>query len=229
MSSIKDAMAADLSGYSPVSSPPKSAIPQVIVNYPKANVFIRCPLPPFNSNPDTLRQFETGSDAPQIRVWPLPQLSAASTTVISGGTTTSSSSSGSSTTSTSLPIKTATLTTGVIPAGGFFSGTISLAKSFQLVSITANSACEVRLYGSSLIQSFDSARLPDAPVPAEITSNIITDVIFDTSPFTWSWQNRIGANQDASQTTNAYISIFNTGVAALASVQVFISYIGLET
>jgi hypothetical protein len=31
---------------------------------------IRCPLPPFNADPDTLRQFETGQ-VPQIRFLPL--------------------------------------------------------------------------------------------------------------------------------------------------------------
>jgi hypothetical protein len=83
------------------------------------------------------------------------------------------------------------------------------AKSFQLISCTSTAPCEVRLYGSSAAQIADSARATDAPLAAELGNNLISDIVLDTSPFVWNWQNRIGANSDTPQTTNLYITVLN--------------------
>lgn len=227
MPSIKDAVGADLAGYQPAERPPVLS-EMLNNNKPKANPMIRCPLPPFNSDPDTLRQFETGFGVPQIRVIPLPPATGASSTGLVAASTSASSSSGGSSAS-GLVAKTATLLTGVIGAGGSFVGSVAMAKSFQLLTLSVDTASEVRLYGSDVMQSFDQARLTDDPVPAEISSNIITDVVFDSAPYTWAFQNRVGVNQDATQTTTAYITVVNPGTTPISNVQVVVTFLPLES
>jgi hypothetical protein len=230
MPSINDAQQADLTGYKPVD--PLPVLPALVKNTPSSDVFNRCPLPPFNIDPDTLRQFEvTGSGVPQLRVIPLPiQTGGTSTTTFVGNSSSSSSSGGSSTVVTpTITIKSAMFTTGGIPVGNWVLGTITLSRSFQLATISVNNPCEVRLYGSSLTQTIDSSRPVDAPVPAEITQGLIADVIFDTAPFTWGFQNTVGCNQSAPQTTTAFITVLNSGNTALPGVQVSVAYVPLET
>lgn len=227
MPTISESQNADLAGYVPFERPP--VISQMVTdNKPKANRFVRCPLPPFSSDPDTLRQFETGNQVPQIRVWPVPPQSGG-TTIINNAASTSSSSSSGSTPSSGIAIKTATLTTGLIDVGNSFVGSVAVAKSFQLISVSASAACEVRLYGSSDVQSFDLARATDAPVPAEIVSNIIVDVAFDAAPFLWPFQNVIAANQTSPQTTTIFVTVINTGDTGLTAVTINIGYVPLES
>ena len=244
MPTIAQAQNADLSGYTPVANLPVT-YEMVNNNKPRANPAIRCPLPPFNLDPDTLRQFETGNSAPQIRVMPVPMQTGNSTTILNGGGfignvgTSASSGSGSgsgggsggsgSGSGSALTLKSVVLTTGSIAVGGSFLGSVSMAKSFQLISLTTSQPCDIILYGTNAIQAFDATRAVDAPVPAEISDNIICDVIFDTTPFTWGCQNLCGSNQDTPQSTNVYVTVKNTGVTTLSSVQVTISFIPLET
>ena len=233
MPSISQAQQADLSGYEPVEAPTTPALPALIKNTPSSDVFNRCPLPPFNIDPDTLRQFEnTGSGVPQMRVIPLPaQSNGTSTTITKTGTSSSSSGSGGGggSTNTNLAIKSASFLTGSIAASGWQLGTISLSESFQLISISANAACCVRLYGTSNSQSFDAPRAVDAPVPAEITQGLITDVVFDTSPFSWGFQNAIGANQNSVPSPLIYITVLNTQPGSVTGISITVSYIPLET
>jgi hypothetical protein len=49
----------------------------------------------------------------------------------------------------------------------------------------------------------------DAPPPAEWQNGIITDVVLDTTPYQWNWENRVGCNSDSPQTTNLYIAVTN--------------------
>jgi hypothetical protein len=243
MPTIAQAQNADLSGYAPVSNLPVT-YEMVNNNKPRANPAIRCPLPPFNLDPDTLRQFETGNSAPQIRVMPVPMQTGNSTTILNGGgfignAGTSATGSGSGSggsgsggsggSGSSLTLKSVVLTTGSIAVGGSFLGSVSMAKSFQLISLTTSQPCDIILYGTNAIQAFDATRAVDAPVPAEISDNIICDVIFDTTPFTWGCQNLCGANQDTPQSTNVYVTVKNTGNATLSPVQVTITYVGLES
>jgi hypothetical protein len=239
MPSIAEAVNSNLEGYAPAAKLPVTY--EMINNdKPRANPAIRCPLPPFNLDPDTLRQFETGNSSPQIRVLPVPIQTGNTTTIIKSGgfigsigTSSSSSGSGSGGSggsgSSNLTLKNVVLTTGSIAVGGSFLGTALMAKSFQLISLTTNQPCDVRIYGAAAIQSFDATRAVDAPVPAEVSDNIIADVIFDTLPFTWGFQNAAGANQDLPQSTNVYVTVLNTGNTTLSPVQVTISYVALES
>jgi hypothetical protein len=63
---------------------------------------------------------------------------------------------------------------------------------------------------------------------AEVANNLISDVIFDTVPYAWAWQNRIGANQDSPQANNLYVSIKNLS-GSTASPSVTITFLPLET
>jgi hypothetical protein len=212
---------------------------------PRANPALRFALPPFGADVDSLRQFE-GATHPQIRLIPVPlpysfnpspgtsgpSLSAAAvslqfTNVFQIATTALANSKLALAGGGFAPV-TVPLVTGAIVAGDSFVGSVQMARSFQLLSLTADTQCEIRIYGTALAQSFDNARAADDPVPAEITSDIISSVSLDTAPFAWGFQNRIGANQDTPQAKTIYVSVFNTDVD-VANINISISYLPLES
>lgn len=177
------------------------------------NPLIRCPLPPFNAGPDTLRQFDENGGVPTMRVIPLPisTQSGGNTTVTTNTTIIqqSGSSGGGSSTSTTLQSKSVVLQVPSLGPGGVFFGTLLMSKAFKLQQMTSTAPIEVRLYGDSVTQGSDAVRASDTAVPFEITPGIISDVIFDTSPYVWSWQNRTGNNADSPQTSNVYVTAVN--------------------
>jgi hypothetical protein len=87
----------------------------------------------------------------------------------------------------------------------------------------------VRLYGNAAAQDTDSSRAIDAPVPAELTQNIIIDLVFDTAPYFWTTQNIMGVNADSPQGTTLYVTVLNPTAAPLSNATVYITYIPLET
>src|SRR6202789_34577 len=194
-----------------------------------SNPNIRCPLPPVGADPDSLRQFE-GSESPKFRVLPLtPQTGGTTTVKEFGGTSGGSSSGGSSGSSGTIVAKTASATFVSIAGSSAAQTTVALSQSFQILSITANQGCCVRLYGSIAGQTADSGRGVDAPAPAETTQGLIIDAVLDTSPVVWQPQNIIGANGDSVQSKNVYMTIINPGAAAINGLLVTISYVPLET
>ena len=215
------------------SSPPPPAPTAAGVGL---NPYLRCPLPPFSATVDTLRQFNESGMVPARRVIPLPVSASTgnSSTTETTEITTSSSSSGSGgsggggTTPTTLAAQTVTLAVPSILAGSSFQASVVLAKSYQLLQVTATIPVEFRLYGSAISRTSDLTRGTDIPVPFEVFSGIITDVVFDTTPYLWSWQNRIGANTDSPQTTNGYISIVNPTNGSLSAGTVTIRFLPLE-
>ena len=215
MPSLADSIGTKLEGYTPI----KPSLPLVPQSVPgeggfRPNSMIRSPLPPINAGVDTLRQFnDADGNIPHRRVLPLPV-----GTGIGGGTTvtnttvTSASSSGGTGTGTTLTAQNFTVTTPLLATGSTSFQTLNLsAKSFQLISVKATSACEIRMYGSATAMAIDAARITDAPLPAELANGLITDVVLDTAPFQWFWENRVGCNSDSPQTTNLYIAITNVG------------------
>ena len=229
MPSIKDAVNTNLSGYSllPAKPPVISIIPTN--SSPASN--LRCPLPPFNADPDSLRQFENSTTGPKNRVWPLPQQSGgvSTTTIVTNTTNTVSSGSGSgSGSSTTLVSKVVSVTTGLLISGINFQGFVTMARSFQLQSLLVTSPCEVRLYGTATAQASDAYRATGDPVPPEVSANILSCVTFDTVPYTWGFQNRCGGNQASPQTTTIYVSVINTVPSSEAPVTVTIQFLPLE-
>jgi hypothetical protein len=202
-------------GYAPAQ--PVLALPSPVAmpgnnSVAKINPFIRCPLPPINAGPDTLRQFNENSDVPHRRVLPLPANSGLGGGTTVNNTTVVNQSGGGAATPTepTLMAVSVSYTTPILVVGGQIQQTLAISsKSFQLISCTSTAPCEVRLYGSSIAQITDSSRATDVPLAAELNNNIISDIVLDTAPYVWYWQNRIGANSDTPQTTSLYMTVIN--------------------
>ena len=188
----------------------------------------RCPLPPTTADADSLRTFEKGSSTPQWRVMPIPPQTGGSTTVTTGGSGTSSGSGSSSGGSSSTSVSQTIAIPLNVPPNSAILTKVTASRTFQLISVAANAPCDVRLYGSQAAQSSDTARRVDAPVPAELTQNIILDVVFDTTPYFWNTQNIVGVNADSPQSTALYVSVFNLTSTPLSNVSVYITYVPLE-
>ncbi len=226
MPSLRDAIAnAKLPNYVPAPAAPMA----VAVQPPpaSANSNMRFILPPFNTDPDSVRQFESSS--PKIRIWPRPQQTGGSTVTKSSSPFGTAAGSSSSSATVTLSPKTTVFTTGVLPGGSNYQTTLQLSKSFQLLNAFANGPCEVRIYGTQQAQIFDATRPTGNPVPPEISQNIITCITMSDSPFAWPWQDRVGANQDNPQTVAIYVTVFNVVPTSAAPVTVSITYLPLET
>lgn len=234
MPSLKDATSTSTAGYIPVTASPQASLPPAIGLEPTLNTMIRCPLPPiFQASPDSLRQFYQGGKIPQTRL-----LSAVTTTINSGN-----SSGGSATVVTSVisggggvvpppaPIveKQAVITTTVLGPGAQFVGTLpNIGRSFQLLTVAANVAARIQIYGTKFAQTADLSRAIDTAPPAGTTQGIVTDVALDNAPFQWNFQDRVGANGDVPQNPVAYMTITNLSGAAVP-ITVTLQYVPIET
>lgn len=238
MPSLSDTLrSSSPAGFAPMPAGPKLALPPPVSlpgqgNNFRPNPSIRCPMPPTSATPDTLRQFDQDGGVPKRRVLPLPISTIAgggNVTNITNVSSTSGSSGGGSVVAT-LTAKMVLFTSPItLPPGGTVTQALNMSsKSFQLISCTANGPVEIRMYGSATAMAADAGRALDAPLPAELLNNLITDIALDTAPFVWYWQNRIGANSQTPQTTSAYISVTNLG-AGMAQPQVSLTFLPLES
>lgn len=201
-------------GYRPVepSEKPYSASTPSTNYQPGLNAFLRCPLPPiWQTTSDTLRQFYQNNQVPQVRLFNPPTDHFSGGNVTNNTFVTSSSSSGGSGGSSvaTLAIASTSLKTSAINAGAKFVSSFSLSKAFELLSLTASSPCRIQLYGTQAAQIADSTRALDVSPPAGTAQNIICDVVLDTTPLIWSFQNREGANGDNPVTSKVYITVTN--------------------
>ena len=194
------------------------------------NPYIRCPIPPLNATTDTLRQFDEGGKTPARRVIPLPVSTVAGTgnTTINSTVVTPSSGGGGGSTPAGLTATTVTFGTPVLPPGTSYTTKITMSKSFQLLQVTSNQPLEMRMYASAASQGADVSRQPDTPPAFETTSGLITDIIFDNPPYTWTWQNRVAANADDPQTSSIYVTVFSPPTAGISPATVTIGYLPLE-
>lgn len=197
---------------------------------PVRNPFMRCPLPPLaTANSDSLRQFYMGDQIAQTRLLNPPTSTNSNG---SGGTTivnVSTTSTATSTTTAATPIvsKQASLTTPALIPGAIFPTTLAVSRSFQLITINSNAACRFELYGTASARTSDSGRGLDKTPAVGTIQNLICDVALDTAPFTWNFQNRIGANADNPQADLIYVAITNIGSSA-SKITVTLTYIPLE-
>jgi hypothetical protein len=226
MPAIKDMTRQSLDGFQAIENPktPPPAVVQGAVL--GSNRYIRCPLPPFNSSPDSLRQFNESGTVPATRVIPLPAATqmgtAKAVTIVTGSTSSSGGGGGSSTGgSVSTPV---VVNVPSLATGSTYNTIIQAAPAFQLLSVSSSQPVEVRLYGSALAQTSDTPRVIDTAVPFETAQNVITDVALDTAPYKWTWQNRVGNNADSPQSSNLYVSVRGLSGAALPSAVVTILY-----
>lgn len=226
MPTLSQSIKADVSKYVPAERP----LPAILnANIEVRRSSMRSPLPPFNFTPDTLSQFENGGKTPQVRLIPLPVSPIQQTTVTNTTVASSSSSSSSSSVTTTLTAKTANYSPGSVGPSAFNLGSIAMAKSFQLLQLSSDSACDIRIYGSAVGQALDAVRVTDQPVAAETVQDLISNIVFDTSPYTWPFQNRIGANSDATQSTTIYITVYNPDPVNTVSPNITITYLPLES
>jgi len=235
MPSLRDTLRKDSpAGYVPAELP-VLALPVPVTlpgmeNSFLVNRWIRSPLPPINAGPDTLRQFNDGNQSiPQRRLLPIPAASIGSGGTTVTNTTVTSTSSGSSASSTGLTTVTLNYVSPLLTPGAAVTQALNVdSKSYQLISMTANGACEVRIYGSAAAQASDFGRATYDPLAAELNNNMVTDVVLDTAPYVWNWQNRVGANSDSPQANIAYLTVFNKGTLP-QNLQISFVVLPLET
>lgn len=227
MPSLKELLAVkSLPGFEPAKT-----VPPVGGTLAVQNPYRRCPLPPFSTTPDTLRQFDESGKIPARRVIPLPNQVAGtggSVTNITQVTNPASSSGGGSTTLT-LVEASVTITVPALAAGQSFSTSVQMSRTFQLILLNSRQACEVRVYGTALAQAADVPRSTDSAPPFETSQNIITDVVFDTSPFQWNFQNRVAGNADNPQTPTIYVTVINPSAVGVGGNLVTLTYVPLVT
>lgn len=214
-------------GYVPVENAPPATSPVDDAQF--SSSMVRCPLPPTNADADSLRTFQKGSSTPQFRVMPLPPQTGGTAEVTTGGASISSSSSSSSSGSSTSAVPMTAAVTVSVPANDAVLTRVTASRSFQLFSVGTTAPCNVRLYGTQGAQSSDVSRQVDAPVPAELTQNILLDVVFDTTPYSWNTQNIVGVNGDSPQSTNLYVSVFNPNPTPLSNVSIYVTYFPLES
>lgn len=214
MATLEEALNYDRSKLEPAPQKPTTdKIPSFGLE-PGYNSYIRTTLPPINATPDTLRNYYRGGQVPQRRIFP----PAALTSGTGGG--------GSNTTvvqqtirpSPNVPTnisKSASITTNVLNPNDIFQGSLLMSKAFTLLTVTADSAVRIELYGNLNSQNLDISRGLDVPPDAGTTQNIIMDLVLDSSPFMWQTQGVIGVNADSPQSVLIYITITNVGEASL--------------
>jgi len=178
------------------------------------NPYLRCPLPPFSTTIDTIRQWNMTGKLPVMRVIPLPTQQGAgggATTNIVNVTATPGGSGGTSPVvpPTTLTPLTVFLNIPSLAPGGTYKAILKMSESFQPLLVSATVPIEVRLYSNATTQTIDIARQTDASPTFANIEGMIGDVILDTNPNQWAWENRIGAKEDNQQTTNVYVTIVN--------------------
>jgi hypothetical protein len=178
---------------------------------PTLNPMMKCPLPPISVSPDSLRQYYRGGMFPQKRLF------GPSNNLLTGGGTGGTTTQG-NTENISVPpavinlqIKQTAIVTPSLGVGQVLNAVTLLGKAFQIIGMAASSPTRIQLYGSAQARSLDAFRPIDVPPDAGTAQGIICDLVLDTSPLTWQFQNLTGDNGDAPQTNVIYASITNLG------------------
>lgn len=242
MPSIKEMQQFDLSNYRQVDSTLEPTIqkPDLGTLQPTYNPVLRCPIPPIYPNtPDSQRQYYIGGIAPQIRLMPPVALTSSSGSVnTTENVLVNSSSDGSGGGSTPVkpvvptPVPIVSQSTSVVTptlnSGDIFTNSLAISRSFQLLSVSASSFCRFELYGTVIAQNSDFGRTIDVPPFPGTTQNLITDVVLDTAPFQFYFQNRMGANGDSPQNPVAYVTITNLDLTS-DIITVVLTYVALES
>lgn len=237
MATLKEAQQVDLSKFRQVDAKDSGAFPPISGLQPVYNPVLRCPIPPIYPNtPDSQRQYYIGGIAPQIRLMPpTPQTNSVGdiTSIVNAIIKNSSGGSGGTgggtviTPPTPITAMQISLITPVLNSGDNFTGILQISRSFQLLSITADSTCRVELYGNIIAQNSDLSRPIDTPPPPGTMQNLITDVVLDSDPLQYFFQNRMGANSDSPQNPILYVTVTNLDLTSDV-ITVVVAYVPLE-
>lgn len=223
---ISDHIGIDTSGYQPVPPPSQQQQEQPLL--PTRSPLLRFSAPYLAStfpSSDTLVGFHLGSQIPSWRI-PVPPM----TTGSSSSTTTSTvvTSSSSSTTNNPPLSQSASSTTPVLSPAEQFTGVITMAKAFIVLSVSVTAAARVRLYGTASSQSTDLTRPITQGAGFGTEQNLIGDVVLSTAPVVWQAVDMVGANGDSPQSAAVYITVDNLGVSTTA-ISVSIVYVPLQS
>lgn len=223
---ISDHVGLDTSGYEPVTPPPaNSQLEQPLLPVRDSKLRFSAPnIPGSFPSSDTLIGYHMGGMIPQWRIPTAPTQTSASSSTSTAATVVSS-----STTTNNPPVaQTASVATSVLSPAGQFTGVVTLAKAFIVLSISVNAAARVRLYSTAAAQTVDKSR-PQTQGPGFGTEQgIVGDVVLTTAPTVWYAENMTGANGDSPQSTAAYVTVDNLTTSSMA-VSVSISYVPLQS
>jgi hypothetical protein len=227
--SIADHIGIDTSGYQPVSPPSSQQQDQPLLPTRDSKLRFSAPnIPGAFPSSDTLTGFHLGGMIPQYRIPTAPTQTGTSTTSTVATSVVTTGGGGSTTTNNPPKSQTASATTSVLSPAGQFTGVISMAKAFVVLSVSVNSACRVRLYGTASAQTTDLSR-PITQGPGFGTEqNIIGDMVLDTSPVTWQAVDMVGSNGDSPQSTAVYLTVDNLTVMS-TDVTVSILYVPIQS
>jgi hypothetical protein len=228
-SSLKAAINADRSNLEHIDlNTPSLTIPPLTELQPGYSSITRCPLPPINATPDSLRTFYLGGKVPQMRLFPPSVSSVQSGSGGTGTTNVSSTVNSTSVTNVTQIIPTnASVSSPILAPNVYFTTAILFSNAFQLLSVSTSSAARIALYGTQDAQATDVGRPVNVSPPFASAQNIISDVYLDTAPWVWSYQNRVGANADTPQQAILYITITNIDLASV-SITATINYLPIE-
>ena len=224
---MNDSSQFDYTGYVPLGTNNSSAPTPSADLQPGRSSTMRCPLPILGqATADALRSFYLKGNVPQVRfLTPEGVNTTGGTTTTSSTSTTSSS--GTSGSGTAIVALTSSITTPALSQNQQFTGVMAFSRSFQLLSVALTSIARVRIYGTASAQSGDLGRGLDVPPAAGTAQNIICDVVLDTLPLVWSFQDRVGANADNPQTTNIYVTVTNIN-STTTPITVTFQYVPLQ-
>ena len=198
----------------PLNPPPAESMPTQGL-MPTRNSMMRFTapyLPGTFPSTDNLTGYHVGGKNPQYRI-PVPAQAPAQG---AGSTSTSSVviSSSSSTTNNPATSQTASISTATISPGTTYTGIITMAKAFVLLTVSLSAAARIELYSTLAAQTSDLHRPSTVGPGFGVEQGIITDIVLDTAPYVWQAVNVIGANADTPQTQNVYISVTNLSAAS---------------
>ena len=236
MPSLDQAINADRSGLTPAEAPVASSPPAPDMSGSQAllrNPFSRCPLPPTNNSPDSLRQWGQGDEVPRWRTF-MPQATdnnsggvSSSSGVVISSSTSGGGSSGGGGSSTPAKAQNASLKTISLGPSQTYLTVVTLAKAFQLLSVTANGPARVELYGTKTAQLVDQSRGVQT-APNSSTAGLILDLVLLSPVLSWSCLDTVGANQDGTQSTTIYATITNLSDSVQTYTVSFV-YVPLES
>lgn len=212
MPALSEAINADRSGMTPVEAPVASSPPAPDMNGSQAllrNPFSRCPLPPTNNAPDALRQWGQGDESPRWRTFmPQSAVGGGGGAVAGGAVVESTGGGGSSSGGTSPKSQNASLKTPALAPSQVYLTVVTLAKAFQLLSVTASGPCRVELYGTKQSQLLDKSRGIELG-PTSSTAGLILDLALFSPVLSWASLDTVGCSQDVPQSQTIYATITN--------------------
>lgn len=200
-------------GYTRISSG-SATLARPNVPEPSSTMFMRSPLPPTTSTPDSINQFQIPG-IPQMRIIaPAPPTnnntssSSSGTTVVEGSGGSSGSGGGSVATPT---LQNASVTTTTLSQGQSAQLSVPLATVFALVGVSVNGPARVRMYSTRAAQTSDLGRAATTPVVIGTENGIIADFLLVASTeLTWTCSPIVmGFNGDNPSVSTCYITISN--------------------